>query len=139
MFGWDDAASAVLKIVDKIIPDPAAKAAAAMELQRMRQAGEFKQLEADLQLAQMQADINKVEAGSTSLWVSGPRPGIMWVGAGAMAWQFVIGPMFQWVSTLAGHPTPMPELDTAQLFNLVTLLLGLGAYRSYEKKNGVAS
>lgn len=139
MFGWDDAAAVALKLIDRVIPDPQAKAAAAMELQRMQQAGEFKQLEADLQMAQMQADINKVEAGSTNMFVAGPRPAIMWVGAGAMAWQFLIGPMFQWLSTLAGHATPMPELDTAQLFNLITLLLGLGAYRSYEKKNGVAS
>ena len=40
----------VLQIVDKIIPDPEAKAKAQLELLKLQQAGEFKQLDADLQI-----------------------------------------------------------------------------------------
>jgi hypothetical protein len=137
--GWGTAAEFAMRIVDKFVPDPAQKAAHALEIRRMEQEGEFRELDHALALSKQQNDINVEQAKSSSLWVSGPRPGIMWVGAAAMGWQFFIGPMFQWLSTLFGHPTPLPELDTAQLFNLVTLLLGLGAYRSYEKKNGVAT
>ena len=38
---------AALKIIDKVIPDPAQKAAAQLEVLKLNQAGEFKQLEAD--------------------------------------------------------------------------------------------
>lgn len=137
--GWGTAAEFAMRIVDKFVPDPAQKAAHAIEIRKMEQAGEFKELDVAVELANQQNTINEEQAKSPNLFVSGPRPAIMWVGAGAMAWQFFIGPLFQWVSMLVGHPTPLPQLDTAQLFNLVTLLLGLGAYRSYEKKNGVAS
>ena len=40
-----------LKVLDRVLPDPAQKAAAQLELLKLQQSGEFRQLEADLQLA----------------------------------------------------------------------------------------
>ena len=46
MIGLDDIIGAGLRIVDKLIPDPQARAAAALEAAKMKQAGDFKDLEA---------------------------------------------------------------------------------------------
>ena len=41
MFGIDDIIGAGLKIIDKVIPDPAAKAAAQLELQKIANEGKL--------------------------------------------------------------------------------------------------
>src|SRR5256885_1101695 len=92
MFGIDDAIAAALKIVDKVIPDPQAKAAAALEIMRLKQAGDFKELDASLASAQQQTDINKIEATNASVWVSGWRPGIGWTCGAALAYAFILQP-----------------------------------------------
>lgn len=48
MLGWDVVLAAGMQIVNKLIPDPAARAAAELELFRMKQAGEFREVEAML-------------------------------------------------------------------------------------------
>ena len=136
MFGWDDAAAAVLKIIDKVIPDPQAKANAAFQLAQMKQAGEFKELEASLQRDQMQADINKEEAKSSSLFIAGWRPAFGWVCVAAFAWHFVGAPFLIWGAGIAGHVVPMPAVELGDLFSLMLGLLGLSGMRTYEKKTG---
>lgn len=138
MFGIDDAIAVGLKIVDKFIPDPAAKAAAAMQLEQMKQAGEFKQIEADLAMAQMQSDVNKAEAGSANLFVAGWRPWIGWVCGSAFAWHYIGAPLVVWIAALASHPVPMPDIATSDLFTLMLGMLGLGGMRTAEKLQGKA-
>ena len=122
-----------LKIIDKVIPDPAQKAAAQLEMLKLQQAGEFKQLEADLQLAQGQMDINKIEAASEDRFKSGWRPFIGWVCGTGFAVQFVFGPMATWIAALYGKVVVFPEMDTATMMPLLFGMLGLGAYRTFEK------
>jgi hypothetical protein len=55
-FGLDDAIGAGLQIVNKLIPDPAERAKAELEIFRMKQSGEFKELQAALSL---QAELTK--------------------------------------------------------------------------------
>lgn len=137
-FGIDDAIAAGLRIVDKLIPDPAAKAAAAMEAIKLKQAGDFKEMEGQLQAMQMQADITKEEAKSESMWKSGARPGVLWVCVGGLACQFIIGPLVTWGAAMAGSDVAFPSLDFETLMGLLTALLGLGTLRTYEKQKGVA-
>lgn len=137
-FGIDDAIAAGLRIVDKLIPDPVAKAAAAMEAVKLKQAGDFKELDAQIQGAQMQADVNKEEAKSDSLFKSGWRPFVGWVCGGGLASQFILGPFVTWGAALAGHDVVFPTLDMATLMGLLTGLLGLGSLRTYEKVKDVA-
>lgn len=140
MFGWDDAAAAVLKIVDKVIPDPQAKAQAAFQLAQMKQAGEFKEIEASLQTAQMQADINKVEAASGSLFTSGWRPCTGWICGLSLGYAAIIDPVARFVATVVyRYDGPFPVIDTAITLQLLFGLLGLGAMRSRDKEKGVAS
>lgn len=124
---------AALKIIDKVIPDPAQKAAAQLEVLKLNQAGEFKQLEADLQMAQGQMEINKIEAASTDPFKSGWRPFIGWVCGCAFATQFVIGPWGSWIAAWYGKNVPFPEMDMTQMMPILIGMLGLGAYRTYEK------
>jgi len=67
------------KIIDKIFPDPAQKTQAQLALLQAQQAGEFKELDAQLQLAKGQTDTNQIEAANPKLFVSGWRPFIGWV------------------------------------------------------------
>lgn len=126
------------KISDKIWPDPQQKAQAQLELLKMQQAGEFKELEASLLLAQGQMEINKVEAGNTSLFTSGWRPAVGWVCASGLAYQLLLRPIGGWVATnILLWPTLPPPLELDTLMSLLFGMLGLGAYRTIEKVRGV--
>jgi len=127
------------RIIDKVIPDPTAKAQAQLELMKLEQSGELAQLNADTTLAQGQLDTNKVEAANTNLFVSGWRPFIGWVCGSGLLYQFICAPLLTWIASLLGHPITMPELDLSTLLTLLLGMLGLGGLRSYEKVKGVAT
>lgn len=135
---WEIIAGPLMKIVDKLIPDPAAKAQAQLQLIQMQQAGEFKQLEADLQAAQMQTDVNKVEAASSDPFTSRWRPFIGWICGTGLGVQFLVGPLLTWAAALYGHPVAFPQLDMGTLMTLLLGMLGLGSMRTIEKVKGVA-
>ena len=125
------------KLIDKLFPDPQAKAQAQLELMKMQQNGELAQLQADLQLAMAQLEVNKIEAGSNSLFRGGWRPSVGWICAFALFYQMILRPVFTWLGPLIGLPAGMPSLELDTLMTLLFGMLGLGAYRTYEKtKNG---
>lgn len=124
---------AIFKVVDKLIPDPQAKAAAQLEILKMQQAGDFKQAEIDLQMAQGQIDTNKIEAASDDPFKSGWRPFIGWVCGLGFATQFIIAPWGTWLAALNGKAVAFPAMDMTQMMPLLFGMLGLGAYRTYEK------
>jgi hypothetical protein len=97
------------------------------------------ELAAQLAAVQGQLDANKIEAASTSIWVAGPRPAVMWVCAAALAWEFVLKPFLQFILIATHHPpiVPLPVLDAATLVTgLLAPMLGLGGLRTYEKIQG---
>ena len=126
-----------LKILDRVLPDPTQKLAAQLELLKLQQQGEFKVLEADLQLALAQTKINEVEAASPDLFKSGWRPGAGWVCVLGLLYQFLAQPLLAWGSTMQGYPAP-PVLQLGDLYGLLFGMLGLGAYRSVERVKGKA-
>ena len=69
MFGIDDIIGAGLKIIDKVIPDPAQKAQAQLELQRLAQDGKLAELQADMNEANNISERWKADASSDS-WLS---------------------------------------------------------------------
>jgi hypothetical protein len=138
MFGIDDILGAGLKILEKVIPDPAARQAAEIELFKLKQAGEFKELDVQIAEIQSQTDTNKEEAKSTSMFVAGWRPWIGWTCGSALFLQYILRPIVQWFAVLTGHPIPeLPGIDD-QLWQLLTGMLGLGTLRTYEKIKGKA-
>ena len=126
-----------LKLIDKLFPDPTKAAEAKLKILELQQAGELKQLEADVSLALAQIDVNKEEAKG-DLFRAGWRPFIGWVCGGALAYQFIVRPLLPWLSVNLGFQvTLMPTLETETLMTLLFGMLGLGAYRTYEKTNGI--
>jgi hypothetical protein len=126
------------KLLDRVLPDKAAAEAAKLKVLELAQQGQLAELNADLEMATGQLEVNKVEAANPSVFVSGWRPFVGWTCAAGMASQFVVGPLFSWGSALAGHPTPWPEMDLSTMLPLLGGLLGLGAMRTSEKIKGVA-
>jgi len=126
---------AALDIIGKVIPDPAAKAQAQLELLRLQQAGEFKQLEVDLQLALAQTKINEVEAAAPDVFRGGWRPAAGWVCVLGLAYQFLFQPLAAWSGGIHGWAPP-PVLELGDLYGLLFGMLGLGAYRSVERIKG---
>ncbi len=114
------------KVLDRVLPDPAQQAAAKLELLKLQQNGELAQITG-------QMEINKVEAASSSLFVSGWRPSIGWICGAGFAVQFVIGPLAEWGAALAGHPVKFPQMDTGTMMPLLLGMLGLGGMRTAEK------
>lgn len=127
-FGIDDAIAAGLKVLDKFIPDPAAKAKAESELR-----------DSLLAWDKNQTEVNKAEAAHSSLFVAGWRPWIGWVCGVALAFQFVLSPLVMWLTGAFGVQIPAPpKLDDA-LWQLMTGMLGIAGLRTYEKMKGVAA
>ena len=121
----------VVQRLADLIPDPAARAAAVADLQA-------KMLAADAAIEQQQATINAAEAANENIFVSGWRPFVGWVCGAGLAWQIFVGPMLGWIAALCGSHIPLPSFDTAATSAILVPLLGLGAYRTVEKVQGVA-
>ena len=125
------------QIIEKVIPDPAAKQAAQLELLKLAQSGQLAQLQADTNLAQGQLDVNKTEAASASLFVSGWRPFIGWICGMGLAYTFMVRPIGSPILQHA-YGVGMEQLDMGTLLTLLLGMLGLGGMRTYEKVQGVS-
>jgi hypothetical protein len=69
MFGIDDIIGAGLKIIDKVIPDPAQKAQAQLALQQLAQDGKLAELQADMNEQNNVSERWKADLASDS-WLS---------------------------------------------------------------------
>jgi len=114
----------VAGLLDKFIPDKDQAAALAHEIATMseKHANE---------LAKGQLEVNKAEAQSGSLFIGGWRPFVGWVCGIGLAYNVILS---QFLAIWFEVPTVDPSLLTPVLMGM----LGMGAMRSYEKKNGVA-
>lgn len=129
------------KLIDRLIPDPAQKLAAQQELMKMAMAKELTVMANDTALIKVQTDINQEQAKSSSLFVAGPRPALMWVGVFGVAYQWVIVPIGVFTyTTWTGHA--LPEMPPTMDSNMMLMLGGLMGVqivaRTQEKIKGVA-
>ena len=85
-----------------------------------------------------QTTINLEEAKSENLFVSGWRPFIGWVGGFSLAYAAIIEPFISWAAKVSGYTGTFPPLDTQITMQVLIGILGLGAYRSYDKKQSPA-
>ena len=112
--------------------------------ERLEMALREKELDQRLDIAQI--GVNQTEAQHSSIFVAGWRPAIGWIGAAAMAYQFLLYPIMLWGWTylqgmgwIPKELTPPPVLDADQLWVILSGILGIAGMRSYEKSKGVAS
>ena len=127
-----------LKVLDRVLPDPQQKAAAQLELLKLQQAGEFKQLEIETQLAMGQIEINRAEATTPDLFRGGWRPFVGWTCGGGFFYQMIVRPILGWIAINVWGWSEPPALEMETLLTLLFGLLGLGGMRTVERLRGKA-
>lgn len=115
--------SGIIKpILDKWIPDAVDRLEAEQALMKASHAVTLAQIE-----------VNKIEAGSQSVFVAGWRPAIGWVCGAAYAYTFVVQPFLVFVLHAFGRAVTPPTLEMTELSMVLFGMLGLGAMRSFDK------
>ena len=122
----------ITDVIAKRIPDKDLAANLAAEasalLENDQHALSMKVLDLEASIAADQSKTNQIEAASQNIFESGWRPMVGWVCALGLLYQFVLAPLLSWASG-----KPLPVLDIQTLLTLLFAILGLGAYRTYEK------
>ena len=120
----------IASLLDKIIPDAGERQKLAHEIATMaeRQAHE---------IALAQIEVNKEEAKSSDAFRGGWRPFIGWTCGVAFALHFVVFPVLNFFLVAAGEAEVKILFDMNTLLTVLGGLLGLGAFRSYEKVKGL--
>ena len=113
------AITALLPLIERLIPDKDAREKATAELNRLDQAGELQ-----VMLAQIAA--NRAEGRHASMFVAGWRPMVGWICAVALANNFLIVPYVEAVQ----------PLDMGVMMPILMGMLGLGGMRTWERLSG---
>lgn len=136
---WESVAAPIVAIINKVVPDRAAAAAAIATLNQMQLQGQLADEMAQLQAVTVnQTDIDKVEAASSSLFVAGWRPYVGWICGTGLGIDCILRPLVNWAAALCGHPVDFPVMSNVLLQSTMAGLLGLGHIsRTVEKVQGV--
>ena len=130
-------------IINRLFPDPAAAAAAQLELLKMQQNGDLAQLASETDLAKLQIQTNVEEAKHANIFVSGWRPAVGWTCAAAFAYSYVLLPFAQFLvftfgtSEMVGQLKLAPKLELSEMLPVLFGMLGLGGLRTVEKVKNV--
>jgi hypothetical protein len=124
------------KIIDKLIPDPEAKAKAQLELAKMAQDGQLEEMK-----TQMSAIL--AEAQSSDPWTSRARPSFLYVVYILLLWSIPMGVLTVFHPDAAqrftvGFKAWMDALPEPILTLFGTVMLGYVVGRSWEKVKGAA-
>lgn len=119
------AITALLPLIERLIPDKDAREKATAELNRLDQAGE-------LQVMLSQIAANRAEGRHASPFVAGWRPMIGWICALGLANNFLLVP---YIGALTDKVQP---LDMAMMMPILMGMLGLGTMRTVERLRGKA-
>ena len=118
------------KFVDKFVADKDLAA----KLKAQAESAEF---QGELQLQLGQLAINQEEAKSTSWFVAGGRPFIMWICGISLAYVSIIEPVARFVAKIGfGYVGEFPTIDTNLTMQILMGILGLATARTIEKVKG---
>lgn len=119
------------EVIDRTIPDKAGA-------EKAKQALVDKITDQNFSLALQQILVNVEEAKSTNWFVSGWRPACGWIGAFSLCYAALLEPLIRFIAQVVfGYAGEFPVLDSTITMQILFGILGLGAYRTYEKtKNG---
>lgn len=129
MFGIGEIASLISKAVDKIFADANIEAQSKADALKAELTQEFSSVMGQL-------EVNKMEASSASIFVSGWRPMVGWCGALGYGYQFLLRPILNGTSIALGYPPIFPTIEVDALSTLLFGLLGFGTMRTVEKIKG---
>ena len=118
-------------LLGKVIKDKDKAAALAHEIATMSE-------QHHQELMKGQLEINKIEAAHASIFVSGWRPALGWVCTLGMFGNFITIPFSNFVLALVEVDVVIPLVPLETMMPVLMGMLGLGAMRSYEKKNSVS-
>lgn len=122
-----------------LIPNPAEREKARMQFELSLKSQELEIIKLAAQADAGQVEINKEEAKSSSLFVSGWRPFVGWVCGSSFAYFYVVQPFLSFALAASGHPVTLPAVNFGEMSAVLFGMLGLGGMRSWEKTKGVAS
>jgi hypothetical protein len=117
----------LFKLIDSLFTTEDERQSARLKVLELAQKGELAQLA-----------VNAAEAQHDSLFVAGWRPFIGWVCGLAFGWAFLVQPLLSFILAAFGVSVDIPVLDLSAMMPVLMGMLGLGAMRSWEKKEGVA-
>jgi hypothetical protein len=100
----------------------------------IREAIKGKELDPE-KLIELQTKINEAEAQHRSIFVAGWRPFIGWICGVALAYNFILRDLIIFV---VGSDNVPPALQMDHLMTVLMGMLGLGAFRTYEKIKNVS-
>ncbi len=124
-----DPIEAIGNVLDKVTTTKEEK----MNAQRMLEALRAKP-------GELQVELNKLESQHRSRFVSGWRPFIGWICGLALGYNFIFRELIIWgmlwydKALISNLP---PALQMEHLMTILMGMLGLGAYRSFEKNKGL--
>lgn len=130
---WNLLIPVIGQLLDKVLPDTDAANKAKAELLTMQAKGEI-----DALLAQL--EVNKEEAKSASVFVSGWRPFVGWCCGFGLGYVAIFEPFARFIATVVFHYTgAFPVIDTTITMQILFGMLGLAGARAFEKSKGVAA
>lgn len=116
---------AIGNVFDKLFTSDAERAQAEAVLEKLRQ-----------HPAELQVELNKIEAAHRSVFVAGWRPAVGWICALSVGWAYLGHPLFLWAAALWSPGLQPPVIHTDSLFELILAMLGMAGLRSFEKTAG---
>jgi hypothetical protein len=127
----------ISKVIDLIIPDKKQQADIKLKMMELEFQKQFKEIELQFERDSKQIDVNVEEAKSSSLFIAGWRPAVGWICVIALGYHYILAPFMADIAGFLGYAVKLTELNISELMTLLFGLLGLGAFRTYEKVKGV--
>ena len=122
-------------LLDKLIPDQQAAAAAKLKLIELEQQGQLKELDVMSELSKAQMAVNQAEAASEGNYKGGWRPAIGYVLAFCLGYNYILNPLLLWSCAIWYPEVTPPKLDLDDnMWELMFGMLGLAGWRSWDKK-----
>lgn len=135
LLGLGGVIEAVGKVADSLITSDEERLK--IEIEQRKLDIEEKRLDQAIDMAQI--SVNREEAKSVNLFVSGWRPFIGWGCGAAFLYIGIVEPVARFVAkVLFGYTGEFPTIDSSITMQVLFGLLGLGVMRTYEKTQGVA-
>ncbi|MDY0124498.1 holin family protein [Sulfurimonas sp.] len=132
------------KIADELITSDEERLEKENEILKTKLQYDFQNKELDTKLMTGQIEVNKIEAQHPNIFIAGWRPAVGWIGAIALAYQFIIYPFLIWLWTFLQSQEIIPKeisyppvLDIGALWTIVSGMLGIGVMRSFDKTKNI--